>query len=122
MRRIMREPANVKSTAREEQPPSLVALGGFSFVRLLQLGGIRGQPVAAEKAADELARYLDMKEVDLVLFDAALLPSLPADLRQRAFQNPRPHVVAVGGRWNEILRNRIRQVAGADLLLPQGEK
>ncbi|MCX7933692.1 MAG: hypothetical protein N3A66_00355 [Planctomycetota bacterium] len=101
---------------------NLVALGRREFVRLLQLGGIRSHSVTAEKAAAALAHYLEGGAAELVLFDAALLPALPTDLRERAFRSHRPQVVAVGGRWNEILRSRIRQVAGADLLLPQGEK
>lgn len=96
--------------------PAVLALGSSPFVRPLMLGGTLGRVIAPAAAADGLRAALEQRDVELILFDAALVPHLPPDLHRLAFYSRHPEVVVLGGPWNEVLRRRIMQVLGADLL------
>jgi vacuolar-type H+-ATPase subunit F/Vma7 len=99
--------------------PSVIALGRREFVRTLHLGGTLGRVVAEDTIAAALESVLGDRSVGLVILEAALVSSLPKDLYRRAFYGRAPEVVALGEQSNEVLRSRIRQVAGADLLAPK---
>jgi len=95
---------------------SVLALGSAEFVRRMELGGADGRVVEAAGAAAALAAALADPAAGLVLLEAPLVEALEREAYERAFDCPRPVVVAVGGKMNEVLRRRIREVVGADLL------
>jgi len=104
----------------------VVALGTSEFVHLLELGGARRRVVGeGEEARDvegvraALDALLSDPTAGLVLLDAAFVKDLPEPLYRRAFYSRAPEVVALGGRWNEVLRKHVRRVIGADLLAPR---
>lgn len=96
--------------------PAILALGSRPFVRQLMLGGTLGRVAEPSTAAGELRGALEERGVELILFDATLVPHLPPELHRLAFYSRHPEVVVLGGPWNEVLRRRIMQVLGADLL------
>jgi vacuolar-type H+-ATPase subunit F/Vma7 len=95
---------------------AILALGSQVFVRRMELGGAAGRAVDAGSVAAALESAIAGKEVGLVLLEAPLVAALAPDVYERVFSCRNPVVVAVGGRMNEVLRRRIREVVGADLL------
>ena len=108
--------------ARSVSSLIVVAVGGRSFVRQMQLGGATGRFVESEGAAGVLEGLLSDERFGLVLIEADLVGALPEDLYERAFLSRRPLVVAVGGGMNEVLRRRIRAVMGADVMMSKREQ
>ncbi len=96
---------------------SVMAIGSRVFVRQLILGGAVGRVVKPEEVADTLRSALSESEVGLILLEAAHVEKLPGDLYKEAFSSHDPEVVALGSRSNDVLRKRIRQTLGADLLV-----
>ncbi len=96
--------------------PAILALGSRPFVCQLMLGGTQGRIAESSTAAAQLRAALEEPGVELILFEDSLVPHLPPELHHLAFFSRRPEVVVLGGPWNEVLRQRIRQVLGADLL------
>ena len=99
----------------------MTALGTREFVRQLQLGGTLGCVVDSDNVAKTLQEMLTDKTAGLVLLEAQFVKDIPEDLYEQAFYSRAPEVVALGGRWNEVLRRRIRQVTGTDMLAPRGK-
>ena len=98
-----------------------MALGTREFVLQLQLGGTFGRVVDEKDVAKALREMLVDKGVGLVMLEAKFVKNLPEDLYEQAFYSRTPEVVALGGKWNEVLRGRIRQVTGTDMLAPRGK-
>jgi len=98
-----------------------MALGTREFVLQLQLGGTFGRVVDEKDVAKALREMLVDKGVGLVMLEAKFVKNLPEDLYEQAFYSRAPEVVALGGKWNEVLRGRIRQVTGTDMLAPRGK-
>jgi vacuolar-type H+-ATPase subunit F/Vma7 len=80
------------------------------------MGGAIGQVVTPDGAAEALRARLSDRSVALIMLEVSLVERLPQDLYRQAFYSREPEVVALGGAWNVVLRRRIRQVLGADLL------
>ena len=97
----------------------ILALGDRMFLLHLEMGGTDGRLVDRNTVVAVLSETLSDSNVGLVLLEASLVDALPEELYRRAFYNRQPEVVAMGGHWNEVLRRRVMQVLGADLLAPR---
>jgi vacuolar-type H+-ATPase subunit F/Vma7 len=94
----------------------ILAMGAAPFVRQMELGGATGRVVPRAEAAGALEKALSENDWTLILLETQLVGELPSDVYERAFSGLQPVVIAVGGSMNEVLRRRIREVVGADLL------
>lgn len=94
----------------------IVALGTFEFVRLMQYGGAEARLADAGSLPGLLETALADPAAGILLLDAALAQAVPDALRDRMSASSGPRVLIFGEESSALLRSRIRQVAGADLM------
>jgi vacuolar-type H+-ATPase subunit F/Vma7 len=99
----------------------LLAMGTPEFVRLLQLGGASARLVEPENLPAALEAELANPDNGVILLDPALAAAVPANLSGARKSGEGVQLLISGQQSASFLRNRIRQVVGADLLASEKE-
>ena len=95
---------------------SILAFGGPAFVRMLQFGGVDARLADGDTLETDLAAAIGDPKNGVVIVDAALGDRIPAHLLKPGRNAAGARLLVLGSNAGTALRERIRQVAGADLM------
>lgn len=94
----------------------ILALGAPEFVRVMQMGGAHARLADAQNISHILEEVLKEKNLGIVIVETALASAIPPSVAQKMLSKGKPRLLLLERRSAELLRGRIRQVVGADLM------
>ncbi len=94
----------------------VLAMGSAEFVRLMQLGGADGLLANAQTLPELLMQAMADKHNGIVLVDADLASAVPPEVSEQMGSDAKTRLLILQSHSASMLRGRIRQVVGADLM------
>jgi V/A-type H+-transporting ATPase subunit F len=95
----------------------IAVIGGSDFVVGFKLAGIRKTfDVRSDKELeDRIRQCMDDRNLGIIVLHADDLKKLPAALQKAVDESVEPTFIAIGGREESGLRDKIRRAIGVDL-------